>query len=173
MKHIKSAILFASLFLFATAALSQTNKPAHEKQLQVMHTLHLMKDSTIANVVMDHIVSNDHLRAMMIDKLEKFEKRDPQATEEILKSILGEAGKSSSENSSTEILIKFKLNAKAEQINAMASEMGLQEVKKIPELGLQVYRITSGKSVTEVVEHCEKHAFVEYAEPNYTYKALK
>ena len=165
MKPTKSAILVASLFVVTAIALPQTDKSAQEKRQQVMQALHLMGDSAIANAVMDYIVSNDGLRAMMVDKLEKdrspFTERKAQASAAAGSGSIQEKG---------DIIIKFKADAQDAQIRAMMSEIGLQEVKRIPNLRLNVYKITSGKSIESVIEHCHKHSFVEYAEPNYTYK---
>lgn len=69
-----------------------------------------------------------------------------------------------------EILVKFKSDTKPAQINAMATELGLQQIKEISALRLHVYKITSPKSIMEIIEQCGKQAFVEYAEPNSTYK---
>lgn len=76
--------------------------------------------------------------------------------------------------SSTEkvILVKFKPEAKPAQIQALQSELGLQPVKEIPAIGVRVYKVTSTKSVKNVIAHIGKQAFVEYAEPNQTYRAL-
>ena len=49
----------------------------------------------------------------------------------------------------------------------------MEQVKVIKELNLRVFKITSGKSVEEVIEHCKKEPFVEYAEPNLKYKTMK
>ena len=72
-----------------------------------------------------------------------------------------------------EVLIKFKPGTKEAQIKSMASEVGMQQVKFIKELNLGVFKITSGKSVDEVIEHCQKEPFVDYAEPNLKYKTMK
>ena len=72
-----------------------------------------------------------------------------------------------------EILVKFKPEAKPAQIQALASELGLQQISEIPAISVRVYKITSTKSLKEVIERSSKQAFVEYAEPNQTYKALK
>jgi len=72
-----------------------------------------------------------------------------------------------------EILVKFKPEAKPAQIQALASELGLQQIKEIPAISVRVYKITSPKSVKEIVERMGKQALVEYAEPNQIYKALK
>lgn len=72
-----------------------------------------------------------------------------------------------------EILVKFKPEAKPAQIKALESELGLQQIREIPAISVRVYKITSTKSVKEIVERMGKQVFVEYAEPNQTYKALK
>jgi len=72
-----------------------------------------------------------------------------------------------------EILVKFKPEAKPAQIQALESALGLQQIREIPAISVRVYKITSAKSVKEIVERIGKQAFVEYAEPNQTYKALK
>ena len=72
-----------------------------------------------------------------------------------------------------EILVKFKPAAKPAQIKALESELGLQPIKEIPAISVRVYKITSTKSVKEVIERCGKQSLVEYAEPNQIYKTLK
>lgn len=72
-----------------------------------------------------------------------------------------------------EILVKFKTEAKPAQIQTLESELGLQQIKEIPVIRVRVYKITSTKSVKEIVERLSKQALVEYAEPNQQYKALK
>ncbi|MGH7598242.1 MAG: S8 family serine peptidase [bacterium] len=69
-----------------------------------------------------------------------------------------------------EIIIKFKPDAKPEQIKTMTAEFGLQQIKEIPALRMRVYKNTSSKALKEVIELCGKLAFVEYAEPNRIYK---
>ncbi len=69
-----------------------------------------------------------------------------------------------------EIIIKFKPDAKPEQIKAMAAELGLQQVKEISALNVRVYKCSSPKPIKEIIESCSKQAFVEYAEPNRIYK---
>jgi hypothetical protein len=69
-----------------------------------------------------------------------------------------------------EIIIKFKPDAKPEQIKVMVSELGLQQIKEIPALNVRVYKFSLSKSIKEIIESCGKQAFVEYAEPNRIYK---
>jgi len=72
-----------------------------------------------------------------------------------------------------EILLKFKPEAKPAQIQALESELGLQQIREVPAISVRVYKIISPKPVKEIVERIGKQALVEYAEPNQTYKALK
>ena len=81
--------------------------------------------------------------------------------------------KHDSHSTAQEVIIKFNPGVKQVQVNALESEVGLQQIKVIPELNVRVYKITSSKSVNEVIAICEKKPFVKYAEPNYQYEALK
>ena len=74
---------------------------------------------------------------------------------------------------SQEILVKFKAGAEDSQVKAMQSEIGLKQIKTIPELNLRVFKITSQKSLQEVIQACQKMSFVEYAEPNQQYRTQK
>lgn len=65
-----------------------------------------------------------------------------------------------------EILVKFKPGVDEAEIAALSAELGLEQVKVIAAIRLRVFKITSGKSVQEVISACEKQPFVEYAEPN-------
>jgi len=69
-----------------------------------------------------------------------------------------------------EILIKFKPGTAEETVQSLTTEVGLEKVKDIPEIGVGVYRITSGISVEEAVQKCQQNPQVEYAEPNYEYR---
>lgn len=71
-----------------------------------------------------------------------------------------------------EILVKFNPGVQTAQVSAMESEVGLRQIKIIPELEVHVYKITSSKTVKEAIAMCEKKSFVKYAEPNDQYKAL-
>ncbi|MFQ5709700.1 MAG: YncE family protein [bacterium] len=79
----------------------------------------------------------------------------------------------SGKTSPLEILVKFKPGVEESQVKAMESEIGLKQVKAIPELNLRVFKIASGKSLQQVLEACQKMPFVEYAEPNQTYRTQK
>lgn len=74
---------------------------------------------------------------------------------------------------SQEILVKFNPGVQTAQVNALEAEAGLEQIKVIPELDVRVYKITSSKSVQEVIAICEKKPYVKYAEPNYQYETLK
>ena len=71
-----------------------------------------------------------------------------------------------SKKDSAEVLVKFKPNTKEDQIKAMATEIGMLQVKQIKELRLRVFKVTANKKVDEVIRECEKKPFVEYAEAN-------
>ncbi|MFQ6115428.1 MAG: YncE family protein, partial [bacterium] len=60
-----------------------------------------------------------------------------------------------------EILVKFKPGVEEAQVQAMEFEIGLKQVKAIPELNLRVFRIAAGKNLQEVIEACQKKPFVE------------
>lgn len=74
---------------------------------------------------------------------------------------------------SREILVKLKAGAKDSQVKAMQSEIGLKQIKTIPELNLRAFKITSQKGLQEVIQACQKMSFVEYAEPNQQYRTQK
>ena len=74
---------------------------------------------------------------------------------------------------SQEILVKFKAGVEDSQVKAMQSEIGLKQIKTIPALNLRVFKITSQKSLQEVIQACQKMSFVEYAEPNQQYRTQK
>jgi hypothetical protein len=78
-----------------------------------------------------------------------------------------------SEGEVGEVIIKFKPGTEEEQIKAMASRIGMFQVKEIKALNLLVFTIPSDKSMEEVIKHCEKETFVEYDEPNQTYRTQK
>ena len=170
MKRFTFAILFAGLFIFAAAAMPQNNKMVRQNRAQMME---MMKDSVMVNAMMDHIVSDSRLRLLMMGKLVQFAQADSLKRSETSKRSMSENKSQAIRSMPQEILIKFKPGVNAAQIKAMEAEFGLQPIKELPALNVRVYRITSAKTVKEVIENCGKHAFVEYAEPNYTYKTQK
>lgn len=58
------------------------------------------------------------------------------------------------------------------QVSALEAEVGIRQIKVIPMLAVRVYKISSSKSVKEVIALCGKKSFVKYAESNHQYKAL-
>ncbi len=71
---------------------------------------------------------------------------------------------------SVEVLVKFKPEAKEEEIKALAAEIGMLQVKQIKELNLRVFRFPADKKMDDVIRQCEKKPFVVYAEENKNYK---
>lgn len=76
----------------------------------------------------------------------------------------------SAKKDSAEVLVKFKPEAKEEEIKALASEIGMLQVKQIKELNLRVFRFPANKKVDDVIRQCEKKPFVVYAEANHKFK---
>jgi YVTN family beta-propeller protein len=85
----------------------------------------------------------------------------------------GKTSESKEESAPQEILIKFKARVEESQVRALASGVGLEQIKTTPELNLRVFKITSRRSLQEVIAACQKQPFVEYAEPNQTYSTQK
>lgn len=170
MKRFTFAILFAGLFIFSVAAIPQDKKMAQQKRMEMME---IMKDSAMVKMMMDHIITDSNLRMAMMRKLASFAKSDSLTMISMRKMLQSQSESQASASAENEIIVKFKPHATSAQIEAMESDLGLRQVKEIPALNTRVYRITSTKSLKEVIEHCGKHAFVEYAEPNYRYKAYE
>ncbi len=55
----------------------------------------------------------------------------------------GKTSESKEDSVSQEILVKFKAGVDESQVKALMSEVGLKQVKTIPELNLRVFKITS------------------------------
>jgi hypothetical protein len=197
-------MLGASLLLFsATASVAQEKKMDAKKHAQMME---MMKDSTMMNMMMEHMAKDDHMRMKLMHKMMEACKSDESkmmgmckmmAEDENMHSMMmkmmgGGTKETASKTiptiehdqhhpkqssaeaaASNEVLIKFKPGAQEGQIKSMASEIGMEQVKVIKGMNIRVFKITSGKSVDEVIEHCKKEASVEYAEPNMTYKTMK
>ncbi len=70
-----------------------------------------------------------------------------------------------------EVLIKFRPTATAELQEEFINEIGLTEMKRIDEISVRKYKITSDYSVSEVLKLCSNTAFVEYAEPTQAVRA--
>ncbi len=71
-----------------------------------------------------------------------------------------------------EMLIKFKAEVGEQTINSLMQNVGIQIVQTFEPLGIRLGRIGGGKSVLKAVEECNADPNVEYAEPNYIYKAF-
>ena len=85
----------------------------------------------------------------------------------------GKTSGSKEESVPQEILVKFNAGVEESRVKALASEVGLEQIKTIPELNLRVFKITSQKSLEEVIAACQTQPFVEYAEPNQKYRTQK
>lgn len=192
MKQIILTIFVGVFFmLFVGAApqgkVMQKKNVEGQKQMQMMQ---MMQDSTMVNMMMDHIAKDDHMRMQMMQKMMqtcqndsskmmgmcKMMMEDKEMHSMMMKMMGGGMMKDTervSQTSGKEILIKFNPQVREEQIQTMASEIGMQQIKEIKALNLRVFKITSGKSVEEIIEHCQKQPFVEYAEPNQKYEAQK
>jgi len=182
MKRLTFAVLISSLLVLSVAAMSQDKKMEQKKRAQMME---MMKDSTMVSMMMAHIAKDDHMRTMMMHKMMQSAKGDERKMMAMCKAMVEdkdmhsmmmktmESEKQTAESAANEVLIKFKPDVKEGQIKSMASEIGLEQVKVIKELNLRVFKITSGKSVEEVIAHCQEEPFVVYAEPNLKYKAMK
>lgn len=208
MKPLTVLALSASLLVFfATASRPQEKKMGEKKHKQMME---MMRDSTMVNMMMEHMAKDDHMRMKMMHKIMEACKSDEskmmgmckmmvededmhsmmmKMMEGGMKKQMPESMKtpkqggdheqhhqkqdSAESTVSTEVLVKFKPEVKEAQINSMASEVGMEQVKFIKQLNLRVFKISSGKSVEEVIEHCQKESYVEYAEPNLKYKTQK
>lgn len=208
MKPLTVLTLSATLLVFfVTAATPQEKKMDQKKHKQMME---MMQDSTMMNMVMEHMAKDDHMRNMMMEKMMVACKADTSKMMGMCKMMMeneemqpmmekmmqggmkeqmpesmkatkqkdqheGHHSKQGSVKRATpnEVLVKFKPEVKEAQIKSMASEVGMEQVKFIKELNLRVFKITSGKSVQDVIKHCEKESYVEYAEPNLKYKTMK
>ncbi|MFQ5630926.1 MAG: hypothetical protein ACE5I1_19315 [bacterium] len=153
----KCFIPFALILLLAATGWSQESKSAQAQRI--------LEDAKLVDILVDRMVTNDNLRARLLAKLADFGKANPAKLSEFQAALSGKT-----EAAGPEILIKFKPGTKPEQIETMASQMGLQYVKSIPQLRLKVYKIAAGKNADEVMTNCQKHDFVEYAEKNQKYK---
>jgi len=185
MKQAPLATITVALLLLFAAAFSQEqqlNRKDQRKHKQMMKT---MKDSSLVSMMMDSIASSSRMRMMMMQKMMHRAKADStammqmgkmmtedQAMHATLTKLLDEQ-KQDRHSTAQEIIIKFNPGVMQAQVSALESEVGLQQIKAIPELDMRVFRITSAKSANEVITLCEKKPFVKYAEPNYQYKALK
>jgi phosphoenolpyruvate-protein kinase (PTS system EI component) len=137
------------------------------------------------NMMMENIAKDDHMRMQMMKKMMKSAKADNAKMMEMCKTLMADkdmrammtkmmgSEMQTPEMAVQEVLVKFKPGVKEEQIKTMASEIGMLQTKEIKDLNIRVFKITSKKKLKEVIEHCQKEPFVEYAEPNQTYKTQK
>ncbi|MFQ5752971.1 MAG: hypothetical protein ACE5HI_13340 [bacterium] len=179
MKSFTILTISASLFLFIVAATAQEKKMDENMHKQ------MMQDSTMMNMMMEHIAKDDHMRMQMMGKMMAACKSDTSKMMGMCKMMMEDkdmhgmmmkmmgGDMQATETAGPEILVKFKPGVQAAQIKAMTEEMGLQKIKDIQELNIKVFKITSKMSLEEVIAHCEKMPFVEYAEPNQTYRTQK
>ncbi|MFQ5648313.1 MAG: S8 family peptidase [bacterium] len=70
-----------------------------------------------------------------------------------------------------EVIIKFKTDQAPRSVDNLLSSVGIQVVKRFDEISALQCNITSKKSVLKTIEECRAISTVEYAEPNYIYKA--
>jgi hypothetical protein len=70
-----------------------------------------------------------------------------------------------------EVLIKFKPGVPQDSINALAARLGLEKVRELSAIGVNVYRTTSRVSVQQVIDASKINShLIEYAEPNVKYR---
>jgi Fervidolysin N-terminal prodomain len=180
------AVISVCLMVLFVAFLPQDKQKAKKlDQQKHMQMLEMMNDSAMVSMMMDSIASSSRMRMMMMQKMMRHAKADSvgmmqmsrmmaddQEMHATLTKLLDEQ-RQDSHSTAQEILIKFNPGVEAAQVSALESEVGLQQIKVIPELNVRVFKITSSKSVKEVIAICEKKPFIKYAEPNRQYKALK
>lgn len=185
MKQATWTTIAVALLLLLAAAFpqdQQLNRKAQRQHKQMMKT---MKDSSLVSMMMDSIASNRGLCMTMMQKMMHHAKADSVAMMQMGKMMtedqgmhatltkLMDAQKQDRHGTAQEILIRFNPGVMQAQVNALESEVGLHQIKAIPQLDMRVFRITSSKTANEVIALCEKKSFVKYAEPNDQYKALK
>jgi hypothetical protein len=67
---------------------------------------------------------------------------------------------------SSEVLIKFKSDVPEDSIRAIATRLGLEQIRELPDIGVRVFRTTSRFSAEQVLRTCQSSPHIEYAEPN-------
>ncbi|RMD60684.1 hypothetical protein D6833_09295 [Candidatus Parcubacteria bacterium] len=183
-RRLALELVMVGLVAFSAAAWPQEKEVTPQKKVQLAQ---VMQDSVLVEQVMEQVAGNEKLRLKMMRKMMDAVKSNDSDMMAMCKAMLGDEEmhrmmmKTMRQNmrstrhrsAAREVLVKFKPDAKEAQIESLASEIGMQQVKVIKELRLRVFRITSDKSVKEVIEACQKEPFVEYAEPNQRYKTQK
>ncbi len=70
-----------------------------------------------------------------------------------------------------EVLIKFKAGTPEDSIQVFAARLGLEKVRELSAIGVNVYRTTSRVSVKQVIDASKISShLIEYAEPNIKYR---
>ena len=64
-----------------------------------------------------------------------------------------------------EVVIKFSSQATNFQVDSLSNALGLSKIKSIKEIQVDVFKISSDYSVSEVVQMCSSLPYVVYAEP--------
>lgn len=188
MKRITILTITIGLMIICGTAFSQNKQTAAKKdQQKQMQITALMQDSSAVEMMMEQIAANKHLRRRMFKKMLHVAKADmtdtgmremgqmmleDKAMQIVVTGLLRDEQRGD-DKAAPEVLVKFISGVKEAQIDVMESEVGLKQIKEIPALNVRVFKITSSKSVKNVVAECEKMPYVKYAEPNYEYKALK
>ena len=129
----------------------------------------IVQNKALLNDLLDRIIADAALRQRMLQKLSLFAKSHPQVRLEVQKMFTDRQAISRQGERMPEILVKFKTEVSADQVQALVTELGHQEVKVIHQLNIHVYRVPSAGSVDEIIARIQKKPFVEYAEPNQTY----
>lgn len=186
MKFTLNLTIALSLIIFLGIGWAQ-EKTANTNQQKQRQITELMQDSAAVEMVMEKIAANKQLRRRMLKKMLHVAKADrtdtgmremgqmmleDKAMQTVVSGLLRDE-RQGGDQEPQEVLVKFISGVKEAQINVMEYDVGLKQINEIPELNVRVFKITSSKSVKNVVDECEKMPYVEYAEPNYEYKALK
>ena len=77
------------------------------------------------------------------------------------------------ENTTNQLIIRFKDTASQAAIDSLTAEMNLQHVSDIPELNIKVYKLASGMTLEKAIQGCQKNPHVQYAEPDYRVRTLE
>jgi subtilisin family serine protease len=70
-----------------------------------------------------------------------------------------------------EVLVKFKSNVTQAQATSSLSSANIQSTQFLASVGVHRCQILGAQDVLEAVRRCQADASVEYAEPNYVYRA--
>jgi len=99
-------------------------------------------------------------------------KKSPFSSFKAHKTFKGQHG-SASDNLGDfdEIMVKFKPLTDESEILLFNSTLGVKQVNKIKKIGIQHIKIPSDKSSEEILSAYREANIVEFAEPNYTYRA--